>query len=1108
MVTQNSEATLAVTAGEVSLAITLFGPMQAFVDGRPLPPLRSRKSRWLLALLVLRHGHSVERAWLCEMLWPDAFSDRSAANLNPVLSDLRQALGSQSGRVQSPSRHTLRLDLGSASVDLLEFDAAVASQKPEALERAAALYHGPLLEGCNEEWAVEERTARERECLKALGTLAENALAAGDHAATAEYYRRAIRVAPLWEAAQRGLMQALFQAGDDNAALSVYRTFAQVLRRDDPKAAPDEQTTARYTQGRAEARRRASLPAVVAPKSAPSPKPPGHLPKPLTDLIGREDERAEVIQRIGMSRLVTLTGPGGIGKTRLALTVAKESAPQFADGVWLAALETLSEGSEIVGQIASVLKLKEKPDQPLLESLIDYLRPKDILLVLDNCEHLLDTVSHETSRLLRECGGVRVLATSRESLRVTGEVAWQVPSLSAPDPAQLPPSPVAFRQALMGYGSAQLFVERAQAARKDFSLTEANAPAVAEICARLEGVPLAVELAAARVRAMTPEQIASRLDDHLSLLGNGSRAAMSRHQTMRATMDWSYTLLDTQEQILLGRLSVFSGGWTLEAAEAVCGGSDIGSNTVLDLLTSLVDKSLVTFGGQDTGENASRYRMLETVRQYGSERLQASEECERARARHWEWCLALAEESEPHLVDSTHSSRCLEMLGRLDTEYDNLRAALDWSAVLPEQAQDHLRMTSRLFHYWRLRGRHREGRQYLSEALNGDGAQTRTPIRGRALRGAALLAYQQNDYQKAQVFLEESISISKQWGDQPETARVLQILGHIAIVGSNLIAATAYLEERLSISRALEDRKGCAAALTALGSAALKGRDFAAARKYLEESLSIYRTLGVKSGVAQALGNLAHFASVHGDYATAMKLHEERLLLYRELDDRRGVATALNCLSFMLRPMGEYAKAHALSMESAQISRTLAQRRNLAISLIGLGSATYSLGSYEEAQTLFEESLGIALDLQDTHTLGWSYRGLGHAAYQRGDYPSAQEFHRQNLPIWRDLDDKNEIAETLNDLAIVLAAQTQIHKAARLWGAAEALRETIGMSLSICDLEMHHREVDRARTALGADAFATAWKSGQGFRWEQAVAYALEETAPVTPPPAASEQPS
>jgi len=627
-----------------ALRITLFGPARVQVEGAQMSPLRSRKGLWLLALLTLRHDRPVERDWLAGTLWPDMDQSQAFANLRPVLSELRRALRGEGARLQSPDRQTLLLDLTGAEADVAAFDAAVTSKKLSDLALAVALYQGPLLEGCTEEWVFQERAAREQQCLHALQTLANAASSAGDHATAIGHYRRAAALDPWCDAVRRGWMEALTKSGDRNAALQVYRDFVHLLK-SDPKAVPDEKTSALYLRLRTEMRRQTDPHTVMAASAETKPAVvTGYLPHARTDLVGREDERLEVVTRLRRARLVTLTGLAGIGKTRLALAVAAESVQEHADGVWLVALEALSEGSMVVPQIAAVLGLTECAGQSLLQTVADHLRKKRLLLVLDNCEHLREATAQTVAPLLRECADLRILATSREALGITGETAWTVPALAVPDPDYLPQGRATLLRVLMGYESVQLFVERAQTLDKAFQFTSANASAVARICALLEGIPLAIELAAARIQAMAIEQMAARLHDHLGLLTGGSRIALSRQQTLRATLDWSHALLSDPERRMLRRLSVFRGGWTLEAAEAVCAGEGIAGGQTLELLTTLVDRSLVVYEERDP-ESDGRYRLLEVVRQYAGERLKASEETTTFRERHAAWRLTLATEA-------------------------------------------------------------------------------------------------------------------------------------------------------------------------------------------------------------------------------------------------------------------------------------------------------------------------------------------------------------------------------------------------------------------------------------------------------------------------------
>jgi len=1030
------------------LTLTLFGPMRVLVGGQPLPRLRSRKALWLLALLALRHDRLVERAWLAGTLWPDVDQDRAGANLRVVLSELRKALGGEGGRLQSPARHTLRLDLAGADVDVLAFDTAVAGQTLPALERAAALYAGPLLEGCTEEWAPQERRVREEDCLRALETLAEAALTAGDGETAIRHHRRAVTIDPWREAAQRGLMEALSQGGDGNAALDVYQAFVRLLRKDDPRATPDEQTIALYARLRAGARR-AAAPAPAAEHPA-LPTVTGFLPHPLTDLIGREDERAEVVERLRRSRLVTLTGPGGIGKTRLALAVAAEAAPGLADGAWLVALESLTEGRQVERQIASALGLKEAPGQLLRDGLTAHLRAKRLLLVLDNCEHLLDASARIGGHLLRECPGVRILATSREALGITGETAWAVPALAVPDPAHLPPGQATLVRVLAGYEGVQLFVERAQAAQKGFTLTAGGAAAVAQVCARLQGIPLAIELAAARIRSLTVEQIAARMDDHLGLLTGGSRTAQSRQQTLRATVDWSYDLLSGPERRLLGRLSVFAGGWTLAAAEGACagdgngGGAGIEPGQVLALLTSLVDKSLVVFAEREAG---GRYRFLEMVRQYASEGLNAGGESGRVRAKHRDYFLALAEEGEPELKGAGQEG----WLRRLEAEHDNLRAALAWCGAEEGGAAMGLRMAVALWQFWELHGYYNEGRAFLSEALGREQAGGRVIGRARALYAAGVLAFYQGDYPAARALYAEGLTIFRELGSKPGIASSLKDLGRVAGAQGDYPAAGALYEESLAISRELGDRQGSGWVLNDLGNLAGARGDYQAARALHEESLAISRELRDTEGIAWSLHHLGAVAGAQGDDGAARALHEESLASFRELGNKQGTAWALNYL----------------------------------------GKVVGAQGDAGAAQSLYAEGLALFRELGNKQGVAWVLNDLGNLAETQGRHPAARALHEEGLRLQMEMGDKRGAAAGLRGLAALTPPASE--KAARLWGAAESLRESIGARLFQSEQEKYDQQIARTRAALGEDAFSAAWEEGRALTMEQAAACALEE---------------
>ena len=1080
-----------------AFTLTLFGPLRISVQGQPLPRLRSRKAQWVLALLALRHGRPVEREWLAGTLWPDADQEQAFANLRPVLSELRRALGGQTERLQSPGRHTLALDLADADVDVLLFDAAILTKKLPALKQAVSLYVGPLLEGCTEEWVPQERDSREQDCLDALQLLTDAALAEGDYGAATGYSRRVVSLDPWRDASRRGLMEALDQGGDRNAALQVYREFTELLR-SDPKAAPDEKTSALYTRLRSEAKQRTAapdgIPLAAKPTAAGTPVPTitGHLPYPSAGLIGREDERAEVAIRLRRSRLVTLTGPGGIGKTRLALAVAAEAAPEYADGVWLAALEALPDGAEVAGQIASALHLKEEADRPRLQGLTDHLRTRELLLVLDNCEHVLESASQVVEHLLGECARVRVLATSREALATAGETAWRVPSLAVPDSSRSPGAGAARPHLLLAFPSVQLFVERARAAQRDFALTVGNAEAVAQICVRLEGIPLAIELAAARVTALTVEQIAARLDDYLGLLTGGSRAGLSRRQTLRATLDWSHALMSVPEQLLLGRLSVFAGGWDLAAAERVCAGEGVGASQVLDLLTGLVNKSLAVFEAVTAlGRAGGRYRLLEMTRQYAAERLRTAGEPDRIRARHRDYFLTLAEEAEPRLQADEQEVRRLEM------ESANLWAALAWSEAEVPPTEAGLRLAGALWPFWSVRGEYGEGRQSLRRALERDQGSPNqgSPLasaRAKALHGAGALAHSQGDYSAAQPLYEESLTLRRRSGDTRGIAESLGGLGNAARDRGDYVTARALFEESQGLFRELGNRGSIAWSLSGLGSMAHSQGDLTAAQALFEEGLGLFRELEEKRGVAWSLNSLGSIAYDRGNSALAQSLYEEGLAIRRELGDRPDIAWSLSSLGDVAHGQGDYASAQGLYEESLSLFRQLGEKRGAAWSLRCLGDVAYEQGHLEPARALYSESLDIRKGLGDRRGIAWSLNGLSKVVHDQGEVGAARGLLEESLHHFLSLGDKRGAAESLEGLAAVLMALAAPERAVRLWGASNALREEVGTPVPSRARVEYERRTEQARAALGAASFAAAWEEGQAMTWEQAAANALE----------------
>jgi predicted ATPase/DNA-binding SARP family transcriptional activator len=746
-----------------------------------------------------------------------------------------------------------------------------------------------------------------------------------------------------------------------------------------------------------------ALPAEFPPLLSPQ-APRHNLPRQTDSFIGREREQGEVLALLGQAALVTLTGTGGVGKTRLALAVAGELLDRYPNGVWLVELAALADPALMARSVATVLGLREEPNRPVLATLTDHVKEKHLLLVLDNCEHLVGACAELVTALLRACPGLQVLTTSREGLAIPGEVLYQVPSLSVPDPMAPPPV-----ELVPAYEAVRLFAERAQARRQGFTLTERIAPVVAAVCARLDGIPLAIELAAARVGTLSVEAIAARLDDRFRLLTGGSRVALPRQQTLRATLDWSWDLLGERSRDLLRRLAVFAGGWTLAAAESVCAGESIDVPTVLDLLEDLVNKSLAHLG---EGVDGTRYGLLETVRQYGWERLTASGEgAARVRERHLAYFLALAEEAESQLTGPEPGV----WLARLEAEHDNLRTALDWSLAGGGQEKG-MRLAAALWQFWLQRGHLSEGRRRLEAALT-VAADAAACLRARTLLGAGVLAFEQDDYDQARDRSEAALTLYRELEDRRSVASVLGHLGKVAWQEGNVAEATVRFEESLALARELQDWRSAARALGNLGNLAYQASDYLHARARYEECLTIFRQLGDQQGTANAINNLAMVVLEQGDYAQARAWLQENLAWARAHSAPIVIAAALQNLGEVASEQSEYAQARLYYLESLQLLQALGAKVRIALCL---------------------EALARLAALR----------------------PAPQ-------------------------------ADDTVFLAARLWGAAEALREAIGAPLPPSERPLIEGTLTTLRATLGEERFAAALAAGRHFPLEQVIAEVL-----------------
>jgi predicted ATPase/DNA-binding CsgD family transcriptional regulator len=728
---------------------------------------------------------------------------------------------------------------------------------------------------------------------------------------------------------------------------------------------------------------------LLAPAPAPvkfADSPPGprsNLPANLTRLIGREHDLHEIRQtffdaQAPAARLVTLAGPGGAGKTRLALAVSNDLLADFADGVWLVELAALTQPVLLVQTVAAVLGLRQEADRPIQATLTSFLQSKHVLLLLDNCEHLVDACARLAEALLRACPRLQILATSREALGITGESVWPVPGLA------VPPAP----EQAGAYAAVALFVERARAVRPGFSVSAQNAASLAQICQLLDGLPLAIELAAARATVLPVEQIAALLAAHTGfhLLASGSRTALPRHQTLRATIAWSYDLLPELERALLRGLAVFAGGFTLEAAETVCAeamppaGSAIPTGAVLDALGRLTAKSLVN-SDMGTGESG-RFRMLETIRQYAREKLEDSGAADMLRRRHLNYFLALAERAEPELR-AHHQLGWFELL---EAEHDNLRAALEWA----EQSGDAtagLRLASALHLFWQARGYWSEGRQRLERALALDPVPKPSAARALALARLAKLAGSLGDLEAAIALAETSLALGRELGAAGQLSMAYAHLELSWTPQAGGRQTPAHQQASLALFEQAGDAWGRATALQSLGWWTARLADDRDAAAPALESVEAFRQVGDQRGVARGFDLLGHLARRQGEYAQARELHEAALAHYRRLRDREGSAHCLRDLGDALNHLGLYEQAVAAAVESVALQRGLGNRREISRFLSDQAEIQMRYGDYDQAAAALEESVALADELGwkgyvlvERFRLAWIIRARGQPA--------------------------------------------------------------------------------------------------------------------------------
>jgi predicted ATPase/transcriptional regulator with XRE-family HTH domain len=758
-----------------------------------------------------------------------------------------------------------------------------------------------------------------------------------------------------------------------------------------------------------------------------------NLPAQRTTLVGRERSIAEVttlLEREG-ARLVTLSGPGGVGKTRLALQVATNLVDSYMDGVWFVDLAPIDDPALVVTAIAQALGVTTASERPV-DQLKAALRHKHLLLLLDNYEHVLEAAVL-VSNLLAAAPRLSVLVTSRALLRLTGEHEYPVPPLALPDLNDLPAL-----ERLTQYPAVALFNQRARAAVGNFTMTNTNAAAVAAICVRLDGLPLAIELAAARLKVFTPEELLNQLEQQLVLLTGGPRDLPARQQTIRATIDWSYRLLTAAEQILFTRLGVFVGGWTLEAAEAV-GGDTAGDSwpvsgtsalhgSIADLLTSLTDKSLVR---RVIGANEQRrFTMLETIHEYALERLIQSGAATRLRQRHAEFFLTLAETAELGLRGKEQEL----WLARLEEEHSNLRTALACCPQLEGGVQMGLRLAGALCRFWDIRGHRPEARAWLEGLLAQPEAAPPTEARAKALNAAGYLA----QFGETALF-EESVRLARALGAKPIEAQALYNLGYCTYFRGDAARGTALLEASLALFQELGDQWGTAEALRDLAEVTNDSGDHERAQALLEQSLALSQALSDQRGCAETLCDLALTVRERGEHTRAAVLYEQSLPIAGRLKDKRIVARALRGLATVARTQGESVHAAVLSEQSLALSQDVGDLESVADVLIDYGVAAREQGDPERAQAYFQEALALYRAAEHHLEIAWALLDLARTALLRGDHASAYRQCAESLALFREWAYTAGIAGCHEVMAEIAAVQGQLEWAVRRPASATVL---------------------------------------------------------------------
>jgi predicted ATPase/DNA-binding SARP family transcriptional activator len=1114
------------------LEIRLLGPFQASLDGVAITGFESSKVRALLAVLASEAPRLQRRETLAGLLWPDWPQKSALQNLSYALADLRKNIKDK--EAEPPylliSRESIQFNPDADIwVDVRELVS-------KSLQPVVDLYRGEFLEGFAlsgspefEEWVLAKREAYREIALKALNRQAESHELAEEYEQTLVCARRSLELEPWNEEAHRQVMRALSLSGQRSAALAQYEACRRVLN-GELRIDPSAETVRLYEAIRDEQfhkpKKLVSENGIIEQFDTTQPDRPHHnLPRQLTRFIGREQEIGQVKGLVSDYPLVTLTGPGGVGKTRLAFQVGMGLISAFPNGVWYTDLTPLTDPTLISGAVLTALGMRTlrgegiRPGQRAtteeLATLVQFLERKTVLLILDNCEHMVDACAQFAQELLPACPGLNILATSREVLGVTGEKAFPVPSLGLPEGSSLE------LDILYRSDAVKLFIERAQTVDSRFKLTVQNAESVVKICRRLDGIPLALELVAVRLRVMNVAQIARRMDDIFRLLGTGSRTTLPRHQTLRAMIEWSYNLLLEPEKAVFRRLAVFSGGWSIGAAEAVCTGAGVESADILDLLSRLAEKSLFV---TDEHGGDTRFHMLETIRQYAEYQLYAVEgEVENARNQHRDWFLAFAETAAPSLRTSDQ----IAWIEHLELEHDNLRAAFRWS-LERKDGEAALRLVEALVYFWMIHNHGPEGQGWIKRSLDladSDPSLQQSRLWARGVIGFIELFDYWKEYPKMRTKMEEALLIFRREHDLIGEGQTLRWLGMIEFSQERKEDARRLYEESLAVLQESRDDYAAASTLFSLGVLSRWSNDFPAMRTHLQKSWELYKADGDRFSQLKALNYLGWDLFDQGDLKAARVLFQELLEISESLGSPVDIANYMNWLSIIDWIEGNYQRSMEAAKKLYRVGEEINNRWIMAVSLETIAEAEWHDGDYEAGRAYTQHALEIARqasDLSQIHyclyllgkmALYWedaviarkyleeaqsihlsepsaerhTIQALAHAFRLEKRFPEAKRAYLDSLKMIQQNQAYLFLAESLEGMAMLTVEEGETDRPLRLFGCAQAQRERTGFRLA----NIQHAEIDaslaRLRECLTQVDFERLLEEGRGMTVEQAV---------------------